>query len=479
MAQKNVYGNIMVVDDDPDMRSMLTDFLREENYKVFDFSLAKDAFDALYGDFNGEFSHHEIDLIISDINMPEMDGMEFAARIGKFAPEIPVVLITAYGSIDSAIEATKKGAFDYIVKPLKLSELGVTVERAVRFRKLKRENQVLRTEVNRSWSSGNLIGKSKAIREVFELIDRVAKATANVLITGESGTGKEVIARSIHQKGPRSSKPFVALNCSSIPEHLLESELFGHVKGSFTGAISNKQGLFEEAGGGTIFLDEIGDMDITLQAKVLRVLQERKIKPVGGNQEKEVDVRVLAATHKDLKKAIQEGRFREDLYYRLNVIPLVIPPLRHRREDIPLLANHFLAKYAAANHSSAKGFTNEAMAKLMGAHWGGNVRELENIVERVVVLCGSEWIRPEDIPLAEDGTAEDFFGSATGDLPTIEELEKRYIRLVLDKTGGKKEKAAHILGINRRTLYRKEREYGFAVGEGDEEGAEEAAPADG
>ena len=459
MAQDK--GSIMVVDDDQDMRSMLTDFLRGEGYRVFDFPLATEAFEALYGDFGGERPHDEIDLVLSDINMPAMDGMEFADRIGRFAPEIPVVLVTAYGSIDSAIEATKKGVFDYIVKPLQLSELGVTVERAIKFRRLKRENQVLRNEVNRSWSFGGLIGKSKAIREVFELTNRVARATANVLITGESGTGKEVIARAIHARGPRSAKPFVALNCSSIPENLLESELFGHVKGSFTGAIANKQGLFEEADGGTIFLDEIGDMDITLQAKVLRVLQDRKIKPVGGNQEKEVDVRVLAATHKDLKKAIQEGRFREDLYYRLNVIPVVIPPLRHRRDDIPLLANHFLAKYAAANNSTVKGFSPEAMAKLVGAHWGGNVRELENIIERVVVLCSSEWIRPEDIPLLEEGSAEDFFGSSSGDLPTIEELEKRYIRLVLDKTGGKKEQAAHILGINRRTLYRKEREYGF------------------
>ena len=470
MAHKNsVNSRIVVVDDDPDVRSVLVEFLLELKYQVYEFESGVKAFEALQSDFNGEVSKHEIDLIISDINMPEMNGMEFVQRVKRQAPKIPVILMTAFGSIDSAIEATRLGAYDYITKPLKLSELAVVVDRAIRYQSLQKENQRLREQVQQGFSYGNLIGKSKSMREVFDMVGRVSKATANVLISGESGTGKEVVARAIHAQGPRKEKPFVALNCSSIPEQLLESELFGHVKGSFTGAIANKIGLFEEADGGTIFLDEIGDMDITLQAKVLRVLQEKNIKPVGGNQEKKIDVRVLAATHKDLKKSIQEGRFREDLYFRLNVIPITLPCLRHRREDIPLLANYFLEKYVKANAANIKGFTPEAMAKLVNAHWTGNVRELENVVERVVVLSQGEWIDAVDIPLMEEQNGESFFGAAVQDLPTIEELEKRYIRFVLDKTAGKKEKTAQILGINRRTLYRKEREYGFVdEGEGEE-----------
>lgn len=468
MSQMGVAGLVMVVDDDPDMRSVLVEYMESQKYEVLQYSSAKDAFDELHNGFGGRYSESELDLIISDINMPEMDGMEFAERLQKRAPEVPVILITAFGSIDSAIEATKKGVYDYIVKPLKLADLGATVERGIRFRRLKKENELLRSQVSGNWSLGQLIGKSKSMQGVFDLIERVSKATANVLITGESGTGKEMVARAIHGWGPRADKPFVALNCSSIPENLLESELFGHVKGSFTGAVNNKIGLFEEASGGSIFLDEIGDMDITLQAKVLRVLQERKIKPVGSNKERAVDVRVIAATHKDLKKAIMEGRFREDLYFRLNVVPIVLPSLRHRRDDIPLLANHFLSKYAAANNSTVKGFTPQAMSKMVSAYWAGNVRELENAIERAVVLSARDWIEPDDLSLAENEGGEEFFGSATVDLPTIDELEKRYIGLVLQKTGGKKEKAAQILGINRRTLYRKERDYGLVNDEGDD-----------
>jgi DNA-binding NtrC family response regulator len=312
---------------------------------------------------------------------------------------------------------------------------------------------------------GDVIGKSAGMKAVFDLVGRVSAATANILITGESGTGKEMVARAIHQSGPRMNKPFVAINCSAIPETLLESELFGHAKGSFTGAIQRKRGLFEEADGGTLFLDEIGDMNVSLQSKLLRVIQERKVRAVGENIARDVDVRLIAATHKDLKAAIKEGRFREDLYYRLSVIPIVIPPLRHRKEDIPLLAEHFLKKYAATNNAKVKGFTKRAMAKLVGLKWEGNVRELENMVERAVVLCQESLIDEADIPSPETRNAEEFFGSATTDFPTVSQLEKRYIQLVLEKTGGRKDKAAQILGINRRTLYRKEREYGLIAQE--------------
>jgi DNA-binding NtrC family response regulator len=278
-----------------------------------------------------------------------------------------------------------------------------------------------------------------------------------------------MVARAIHETGPRASKPFVAINCTAIPETLLESELFGHAKGSFTGAIQRKRGLFEEAAGGTLFLDEIGDMNVALQSKLLRVLQEKKVRAVGENVARDVDVRIIAATHKDLKAAIRDARFREDLFYRLSVIPIVIPPLRQRPDDIPLLADHFLKKFAATNNVKVKGFTKRATAKLVKMRWEGNVRELENLIERATVLSTAELIDEGDIPTPETANAEQFFGSAIADFPTVEQLERRYIEVVLEKTAGRKDKAAQILGINRRTLYRKEREYGLIAHDAPEE----------
>jgi DNA-binding NtrC family response regulator len=278
-----------------------------------------------------------------------------------------------------------------------------------------------------------------------------------------------MVARAIHQSGPRAGKPFIAINCTAIPETLLESELFGHAKGSFTGAIQRKRGLFEEAEGGTLFLDEIGDMNVLLQSKLLRVIQERKVRAVGENISRDVNVRIIAATHKDLKAAMKDERFREDLYYRLSVVPIMIPPLRNRKDDIPLLADHFLRKYAATNQAKIEGFTKRAVAKLIGLKWEGNVRELENVVERAVVLSEGPLIDEGDIPTGEHANAEQFFGGATDDFPTLDQLEKRYMSLVLEKTAGRKDKAAQILGINRRTLYRKERDYGFVSQENEEE----------
>jgi DNA-binding NtrC family response regulator len=454
-------GSIVVIDDDQEMKSLMTEFLESNGYEVRSFSLAADAFEEAKRQVAECGTWLGVDLIISDIQMPEMDGIELTQRLKKMAPEIPVILVTAFGSIEAAIEATKQGAQDYIVKPFKLSELGVRVDKAVQLRQLKKENEILRKEVKKNWTYGQMIGKSRAMKSVFEMIDRVAGATANVFIQGESGTGKELVARAIHEQGPRRNGPFVAINCTAIPDTLLESELFGHAKGAFTGAIQRKKGLFEEAHGGTLFLDEIGDLDMNLQAKLLRVLQEKRIKPVGDNEYKDIDVRIVCATHKDLQKAVKEDLFREDLYYRLSVIPLVIPPLRHRREDIPLLANFFLEKFMASNHSPVRGFTQGAILKLMNATWDGNVRELENLIERVVVLTNKALIDADDLPLGEAASSQDFFASAEIDLPTLEQLEKRYMKHVLEKVGGKKEKAAQILGINRRTLYRKEREYGF------------------
>ncbi len=463
--------HVLVIDDDAEMRSMVGDFLRAEGHRVTEAKLASEAIAQIE---RGEFAldahqiatdeTHRLDLVISDLNMPQMSGIEFTERFHKLAPQVPVIMITAFGTIETAIEAIRKGAFDYTTKPFKLAEMSVTVARALRFRDLQLENTRLQAELERSHTFAKIIGKSPGMNEVFDLIRRVAPASANVLISGESGTGKERVAHAIHDNGPRRAKRFVAINCTAIPEALLESELFGHAKGSFTGAISRKKGLFEEADGGTVFLDEIGDMNLALQAKLLRVIQERKIRAVGENFDRDVDVRIIAATHKDLKAAIKNGTFREDLYYRLSVIPIVIPPLRHRREDIPLLAQHFLKKYAAQNHSAVKGFSKEALATLMEMPWEGNVRELENIIERAIVLARNEEIDLADLPSHDRGDVDTFLSSVqAGALPTLDEVERRYMKFVLDKTGGRKEKAAQILGVNRRTLYRKEREYGFVT----------------
>ncbi|MCM0606274.1 MAG: sigma-54-dependent Fis family transcriptional regulator [Xanthomonadaceae bacterium] len=456
-------GRIVVVDDEKEMRSLLKDFLSSEGYDVHVFPSAVDAIQNLSpgGALSIEKENGDVDLIISDINMPEISGLEFTSRLQEIRSEIPVILITAFGSIETAIEAMRRGAFHYIVKPFKLAEMSVNVLRAMEHRKLQRDNTALRQVVKRSWSMNGIVGKSPEMKSVFDLVSRVSQATANILIMGESGTGKEMVARAIHESGPRSKKPFVAINCTAIPETLLESELFGHAKGSFTGAIQRKRGLFEEAEGGTLFLDEIGDMNVLLQTKLLRVIQEKKVRAVGENMTKDVDVRIIAATHKDLKSAMKDGRFREDLYYRLSVIPIVIPPLRQRKEDVPLLAEHFLQKYSATNNLRVKGFSKRAMNKLMSFRWDGNVRELENVVERAVVLATDSMISEGDIPTPGVTNAEEFFGSAITDFPTVEQLERRYMQVILEKTGGRKEQAAQILGFTRRTLYRKEREYGF------------------
>lgn len=452
-------GIVILVDDDKEMNSMTTEFLQSSGFQVKNFFEAKSALEFL-NTLGGETD--SIDLIISDISMPGIDGLQLASHLKNHFTEIPTILITAFASIESAIEATKQGVFDYIAKPFKLQELQITIDRAVSFRNLKRENDSLKKKINSREGMGQMLGKSKSMQNIFQLVERVAKATANVLITGPSGTGKEMVARSIHDNGPRKSAPFVAINCSAIPENLLESELFGHAKGSFTGAIANKRGLFEEASGGTIFLDEIGDLQLSLQAKLLRVIQEKKVKPVGDNQYKDIDVRIISATHKDLKESIRFGNFREDLFYRLSVIPITLPSLNERREDIPLLANTFLHRFASENKRQFKGFTHDAMAKLMHHKWDGNVRELENLIERIVVLAPGNEITARDIPFHDlSESSESFFNKAVGDLPTVHELEKRYIQLILEKTANKKEKAAKILGINRRTLYRKEREYGL------------------
>jgi DNA-binding NtrC family response regulator len=376
----------------------------------------------------------------------------------RIRPDTPVVLMTAFGSIDSAVEAMQAGAFDYITKPFEPEAVILTMQRALERRLLEEENRRLRRAVDRTSSFGDLIGESPDMREIFALIRKIASNRSTVLITGESGTGKEVVARTIHYHGNRSGKPFVPVNCTAIPEGLLESELFGHVRGAFTGAHTSKKGLFETANGGTLFLDEIGDMGLVLQGKLLRVLQDGEIRPVGGNQSVKVDVRIVAATNRNLDVEMAEERFREDLFYRLNVIPIHISPLRERPEDVPALVEAFTRKHSDGKH---RGVTQAGMECLKAAEWKGNARELENAIERALALSDADELGPEDLPSERVAAAETVkhaeqaLGSAVDCHMTLRELDELYIEQILALTGGNKVQAAKILGIDRKTLYRR------------------------
>lgn len=461
-AEVLVKARILVVDDDEDMQTLLDKILSKDGHQVTICSSAIKALSILgIGEAaSGTHLADNFDLILSDINMPLMDGIKFVEAVKDVHKDLPIIMITAYGSIESAVAAMRKGAYDYLTKPLKIDDLRATIKRTLEFRNLEQENILLRKEMKKVWSIGDMIGKSQSMQLVFDLVRRVSQVNSNVLILGESGTGKEMVARAIHNEGVRAGKPFVAINCAAIPENLLESELFGHAKGSFTGAIAQKRGLFEEANGGTIFLDEIGEMDGSLQAKLLRVIQERKVKPVGQNTMKSVDVRIIAATHRNLKEAIRQKKFREDLYYRLSVIPIGLPPLRERTGDIPLFVEHFLRKYSIANNSPARSISKVAMAKLMSQPWEGNVRQLENVIERAVILCDDSTVDVRhisflDAPISKPNGTE----AVESDTLSLREMEKRLLIQALKKAEGKKERAAKMLGISRKTFYRKEKEY--------------------
>ena len=446
---------VAVVDDDIEMGRVVKDLLTEEGYEVWQFSSAAEALVR----FKKELPH----VLITDNKMKEIDGLMFLKKVQADHPEIITVMMTAFGSIETAIEAMKLGAYHYLVKPFKNDELVLTVQRAVERVELKQENKILKRELNKTFSLESIVGKSPAMTSVFDLIKLVSSATANVLISGESGSGKELVARALHNSGPRKSKPFIPLNCTAIPENLLESELFGHVKGSFTGAINDKKGLFEEANGGTLFLDEIGDLSLPLQAKLLRVLQDRQIRAVGGNQLKSIDVRIIAATHRDLRIMAKDGKFREDLFYRLNVVPIRVPSLRERTEDIPLLVENFITKFSAQNNSRVKGIAADAMAILMAHPWPGNVRELENVIERAMVLSRGDKIEKAVVLDSALQEAKNNVEQLHADRPTLEKLEERYIKMVLSEAHDSKDEAAKVLGISRRTLYRKERLYGMVT----------------
>jgi two-component system response regulator HydG len=452
MKKKNT---ILVVDDDPAHRTMLRTLLTGWGYII---SEADDGSRAIE-----KAKEQAFDLILMDIRMIKVSGLQALSEIKAFNPAIPVIIMTAYSSVETAVDALKNGAYDYLTKPLDFDELRLTMERAMEHRQLREENRLLRETLGSQFDRQNIIGRSSAMVKLLETVAQIAPSEATVLITGESGTGKEMIAGAIHFNSPRKDGPFVRINCAAITETLLESELFGHEKGAFTGAYKKKEGQFRQAHGGSLFLDEVSEMSLAMQAKLLRVLQEREITRVGGEEVIKVDVRIIAATNKDLLQEIQAGRFRDDLYYRLNVVTLNMSPLRERREDIPLLAQHFLKLFSKRNRKQIKGFTPQAMDRLLKYDWPGNVRELMNAVERGVVLSRAEYLDEEELPLipkdVQSAGETSLKDAVSTDLP-LDEVEKATILKMLELTGGNKSEASRRLGITRRTLHKKLKIYG-------------------
>jgi DNA-binding NtrC family response regulator len=440
---------LLVVDDDAASCEVLAEALRAEGYEV---TTAQGGCPAL-----ALATEQVFDIVVSDIRMPDLDGLALLRGLREATPDVSVVLMTAFGTVEAALAAIQEGAYDYVSKPLHLDELLLTVRRAVEQRRLVRENQRFRETLQDRYSLGNIVGVSPRMLDVFKLIARVAPTRSTVLISGESGSGKEVVARALHFNSPRAAGPFVTIDCSGLAESLLESELFGHVRGAFTGAVTARRGLFEAGHGGTVFLDEVGDIRPNTQAKLLRVLELQEVKPVGGNDSIRIDVRLIAATNKDLQAEVREGRFREDLFYRLNVVSIHLPPLRERREDIPALAQHFLRKYAAANAKAVDRIAPEAMARLEAYAWPGNVRELENAIERGVAISNHPILLPDDLPVhiapAVPAPVAAIDPGPPG-LMSLDEVARQHVGRVLAATGGNKKRAAEILGVDRRTLYR-------------------------
>ncbi len=448
---KRVKPLVLVVDDDAAHRLMIRTLLEDWGYEVLE---AGDGEAAVASIRQGV-----ADLVLMDMRMPKMDGIEASKAIHAYNPAIPIVVMTAYSSIPSAVEALKSGAYDYVAKPLDFDALKLVMERSLEHTRLQKENEGLRSQLAQL-RVPDMIGRSPAMQSLIEMVTLVAPSEATVLITGESGTGKGLIARIIHANSSRSNKPLVEVNCAAIPETLIESELFGHEKGAFTGANRQRRGRFEQADGGTIFLDEVGEMSLPMQAKLLRVLQDGDMQRVGGEAVISVDVRVIAATNRNLQAMVAAGAFREDLYYRLNVVSIEAPSLRGRREDIPALAQHFLKKFAQKNHKTVKGITPRAMDILIRHSWPGNVRELENVIERAVILLRGESITPGELPLSMQQAQDsppvvDFSGSDY----TLADMEKQLILQVLEDTGGNKSETARRLGVTRRTLQLKLKKY--------------------
>lgn len=448
---------ILIVDDEENLRHFLKAMLGKEGYEV---SLACDGQEAL-----DLIEKQHFDTILCDLRMPRMDGIEFLKHVSRRSIVATIITMSAYGTIDLAIETMKLGAYDYISKPFKPAEIILVLKKAEEREQLRKENVILRREVEEKYGFNNLIGKTPQIKNVFDLIGKVSKVDSAVLVTGESGTGKELVAKAIHFNSPRSSKTFLAINCGAIPETLLESELFGHKKGSFTGAIQDRKGFFEEADGGTLFLDEIGGIPQNLQSNLLRVLQEGEVRRVGEERSIAVDVRVIAATAKDLLSEVEQGRFREDLYYRLNVIPIHVPPLRERKQDVPLLVEHFIKKHNKRHGLSVEGITSTALKMLTADRWPGNIRELENIIERSMVLTDKTTLDVDDIPdTVTARRSEDIYHISEDDY-SIKKLgrimEENLIKKALQKVHGNKSRAAKLLEISYPALLHKITDYGI------------------
>jgi two-component system response regulator HydG len=450
---------ILIVDDDPGHLTTLKTITKSWGYTV---ETANDGVVAVDMVKSGP-----VDLILMDVRMTNMSGIEALGQIKDYNPSIPVIIMTAYSSVESAVEALKSGAYDYLIKPLDFEVLKLTIERASDHAGLKEENRALKEHLRSDYDIANIIGRSQPMKKLLDMMSMVAPSEATVLITGESGTGKELIARSLHFNSPRKEKPLVVVNCASIAETLLESELFGHEKGAFTGADKRREGRFMQANHGTIFLDEIGETSSTMQAKLLRVLQEKEVQRVGGEETIKVDVRIVAATNRNLEADVAKGRFREDLFYRLNVMNVNVPPLKERQEDIPLLAQHFLEKFADKNRKTVKGFVPLAVDMLLNYDWPGNVRELENAIERAVILLTGEYITEKQLPLNITKKYPDLSTSPIAAAPlmdgtrSMEEIEKEAILATLKASGGNKSETARRLGITRKTLHNKLKNYGL------------------
>lgn len=456
-------SRVLVVDDDPDMGKELERVLKRQHHDVSVCRGADEAFDLVMA--------RDFDVVVTDLNMKGMNGVELCERVVQNRRSVPVIVVTAFGSLETAIATLRAGAFDFLTKPFNTEQLTLSLERALSHRLLEGEVKRLRREVAASQPS-DILGESAPMRDVFELLDRIATTDATVLVTGESGSGKELIVRAIHRRSERGDGPLVAINCAAMPEALLESELFGHAKGAFTDAKTARRGLFVEASGGTLFLDEIGEMPLGMQAKLLRALEERCVRPVGASAEVPFDARIVAATNRDLEVMIADKAFREDLYYRINVVHAEIPPLRSRGNDILLLAQMFVARFAERHKKTVSGFTAEVAQKLLAYRWPGNVRELQNSLERAVALARFEQLTVEDLPpkIRDYQPSYLVIGSAESqdDLVSLEEVERRYIARVMEIVGGNKVQATKVLGIDRSTLYRKLERYGLA-GAGNEE----------
>ncbi|MBU1003434.1 MAG: sigma-54 dependent transcriptional regulator [Proteobacteria bacterium] len=450
-------SNVLVLDDEKNYLLILDALLSDAGYSVT--ALHDPELGLAY------MEESEVDIVVTDMKMPGLTGQEVLEHVHRNYPHIPVLIMTAFGSIESAVEAMRLGAFDYITKPFSNEELLLSLDKAAKMARMQRQNRLLRETLEERYGLHNIIGRSKAMRGVLTMVDKAAPSRSTVLIQGESGTGKELVARAIHFASPRKDEPFVSVNCMALNPGVLESELFGHEKGSFTGAVASRRGRFELAHGGTLFLDEIGELSAALQVKLLRVLQERRFERVGGSTEIEVDIRIVAATNADLMQAVENGTFREDLFYRLNVVQIHMPPLRERREDIPVLAVHFLDKYAKENDSKITGFSAEALDYLATYDWPGNVRQLQNVVERCVVLTGGETISVEDLP-GEVRDEESQFKSAVDLMPaklnladTLEKIEAALVRRALAKNDFVKVKAAESLGVSKSLLQYKLKKY--------------------